>query len=467
MSAISSRIAALRSKFTLLSRNKRWIIGVGSAATVTFGTGYYLTKYRGARNGSLSQHSYANSYSERYRYPGSIEKSLQEAIWDESNNANYQYEKSLAEYSDVLERLQELGVNPLTDEYTRVELKIADMLEKMNRHENAKTVYLEMLYRFFEALNTPGAVPDDMRPDLIRKDLRVLIKSLEMNRDVDVGKRNLLAHLLLAQEEILMRSPELKQFFDSKREKAERLVKGRPINAAEFKTFVNDDNIKFTDDGYMILDIQKNTSAWEPFKEEFFTARDLYTAYCLSAKDVPSALSCKMTTVQWMVMADMPPGQILLAQANLGALLYLQAEKFESDLYQIDTKCKADPGFADDEKVVKALRYLRKNRDTCLQMSGQCYDSVIKFTNEHSKLRYHMQDQLDNSIPQSLALSTYGKGILNLHGGTLEKAERFLIDAITLAKQTDFEELIKEAEGELQKTRDLKASAAASLKSAK
>lgn len=456
MSAVSSRLAALRNKFTLLSKNKRWVVGVGSAAAVTFGTGYYLTKYRGARGGSLSQYSYANSYNERFRYPRTVEKSLKDAIWDESNNANYQYQKSLNEYIEVLERLEELGVNPLTDEYTRIELKVADMFEKMNRHENAKTIYLEMLYRFFEALNTPGTVPDEMRPDMIRKDLRVLIKSLEMNKDLDVGKRNLLAHLLLAQEEILMRSPELKQFFDSKREKAERLVKGRPINAAEFKTFVNDENIKFTDDGYMILDVQKNTSAWEPFKEEFFTARDLYTAYCLSAKDVPSALSCKMTTVQWMVMADMPPGQILLGQANLGALLYLQAEKFESDLYQIDSKCKIDPGFADDEKVVKALRYLRKNRDTCLQMSNQCYDSVIKFTNDHNKLRYHMQDQLDNSIPQSLALSTYGKGILNLHDGTLDKAERFLTDAITLAKQTDFEELIKEAEGELQKTRDLK-----------
>ncbi|KAG0670778.1 hypothetical protein C6P45_001787 [Maudiozyma exigua] len=448
---------SFRSSSPSLTRNQRWLIGVGSSAAVTFGIGYYFTKYRDSYRGTyLSQYSYSSSYTDKYRYPITVENQLKEALWDESNRNNYQYKESLTKYIEVLNQLQELNVNPLSDEYTRIELKVAEMFEKLNLHENAKNIYLEMLYRFFESLNTPGMVPDELRPELIRKDLRVLIKSLEINKDLEIGKRNLLAHLLLAQEEILIRSPELKKFFDSKREKAEKLVRGKPINASDFQTFVKDENFKFNEDGYMIMDLQKNTSAWEPFKEEFFTARDLYTAYCLSAKDVPSALSCKMTTVQWMVMADMPPGQILLAQANLGALLYLQAERFESDLYQIDSKCKMDPGFMEDDKVVKALRYLRKNRDTCLQMANQCYDSIMKFSNEHHKLRYHMKDQLDVAIPQAIALSTYGKGILSLHDGILNKAERFLLDAISLAKETDFEELLKEAEGELKKTRDLK-----------
>ncbi|CAB4254451.1 similar to Saccharomyces cerevisiae YMR115W MGR3 Subunit of the mitochondrial (mt) i-AAA protease supercomplex, which degrades misfolded mitochondrial proteins [Maudiozyma barnettii] len=453
---LSKFASSLRSKYALLGKNQRWIIGVGSAVSVTFGTAYYLSKYRDSRRTYLSPYTYANYYSDRYRYPTHLENYLKQAVWDESSNVNYNYTESLHKYIEVLNKLQDLKVNPLSDEYTRIELKIAEMFEKLDLHENAKNIYLEMLYRFFESLNTPGVVPDEMRPELIRKDLRVLIKSLEVNKDLEIGKRNLLAHLLLAQEEILIRSPELKKFFDSKREKAEKLVKGKPINGSEFKSFVNDENLKFNEDGYMIMDIQKNTSAWEPFKEEFFTARDLYTAYCLSAKDVPSALSCKMTTVQWMIMADMPPGQILLAQANLGALLYLQAEKFESDLFQIDSKCKIDPGFIEDEKVVKALRYLRKNRDTCLQMANQCYDSILKFSNDHNKLRYHMKDQLDTAIPQAIALSTYGKGILNLHNGVLNKAERHLSDAISLAKETDFEELLKEAEGELKKAKDLK-----------
>lgn len=67
-----------------------------------------------------------------------------------------------------------------------------------------------------------------------------------------------------------------------------------------------------------------------------------------------------------------------------------------------------------------------------------------------------MKDQLDTAIPQAIALSTYGKGILNLHNGVLNKAERHLSDAISLAKETDFEELLKEAEGELKKAKDLK-----------
>lgn len=439
-----------------LSRNRRWLIGISSVAAVTFGTGYYITQYRNRKSTYLTQHSHITAHGGHSQYPNSVKKSLKQAIWDESNNANYQYQDSLQQYIEVLQKLKESNVNPLSDEYTIIELKIAEMYEKLDLKENAKDIYLEMLYRFFNSLNSSGIIADEMRPEMIRKDLRVLIKSLEINRDLEIGKRNLLAHLLLAQEEILKRSPELKKFLDSKRERATKLIKGNPIDASDFQTFVNSENIKFDNDGYMILDIQKDTSAWEPFKEEFFTARDLYTAYCLSAKDIPSALSCKMTTVQWMVMADMPPGQIFLAQANLGALLYLQAEKFESDLYQIDQKCKSDPVFLEDEKVIKALRYLHKNKDTCLKMAHQCYDSIIKFSKENNKLRYHMKDEMDSSISQAISLSTYGKGILNLHAGSLDEAEHLLNDSITLAKETDFTELLKEAKDELKKTKNLK-----------
>lgn len=43
----------------------------------------------------------------------------------------------------------------------------------------------------------------------------------------------------------------------------------------DFKTFVSEENIKFDEQGYMILDLEKNSSAWEPFKEEFLL-REIY-----------------------------------------------------------------------------------------------------------------------------------------------------------------------------------------------
>lgn len=415
---------------------ERWAFSIAGLSALGYGIWYF--------------------YWPHHTFPVSVAKILRKGLWAESNKEGFDYQKAVGFYINALEECQKLHMDPISDEYTGIELKMAEMYEKLNMFEEANGIYLELLYRFYDALNSPGRVPEERRPDLIRRDLRILIKSLEISKDLNVGKRNLLAHLLLAQEEVLSRSPELKEFFERRKEKVKSMFQGKVLNASDFKTFVNEDNIKLNDEGYMILDLQKNSSAWEPFKEEFFTARDLYTAYCLSAKDITAALSCKMTTVEWMVMADMPPGQILLSQANLGSLLYLQGEKFEAEIYQLEQRCEKDPAMKKENIVIKTLRQLHKNRDTCLDMSKQCYDSVVQFAKRNNKLRFNVKDQLDPSVSQAIALSTYGMGVLNLHQGVLAKAEKLLKDSIALAKETDFNELLKEAENELQKTATLK-----------
>lgn len=400
-------------------------------------------------------------YWPHHTFPVSVAKILRKGLWAESDKEQFDYQKALKFYIEAIEECQKLNVDPISDEYTGIELKIAEMYEKLNLVEQANAVYLELLYRYFDALNTPAKIPEDKRPDMIRRDLRVLIKSLEVqsldaSNDVSVGRRNLLAHLLLAQEEVLSRSPELKSFFENRKQKAKNMFQGKALDASDFETFVNTENIKLNDDGYMILDLQKNSSAWEPFKEEFFTARDLYTAFCLSGKDVAAALSCKMTTVEWMVMADMPPGQILLSQANLGSLLYLQGEKFEAEIFKLEEKRKEGVASEADENLIKSLRYLHRNRDTCLKMATKCYDSVVQFAKKNNKLRFNMKDQLDPSVSQAIALSTYGLGVLNLHQGVLVKAEKLLKDSISMAKEIDFDELLKEAQNELEKATQLK-----------
>lgn len=395
-------------------------------------------------------------YWPHHSFPRLVAQVLRKGLWAESDKEQFDYQKALRFYIEALDECKKLKVDTISDEYTGIELKVAEMYEKLNMFEEATGVYLEILYRYFDALHTPDKVPEDKRPDMIRRDLRILIKSLETNKDVSVGKRNLLAHLLMAQEEVLSRSPELKEFFERRKQKAKNLFQGKALEASDFKTFVNEETIKLDEEGYMILDLQKNSSAWEPFKEEFFTARDLYTAFCLSSKDIAAALSCKMTTVEWMVMADMPPGQILLSQANLGSLLYLQGEKFEAEIYQLEKKREEDPSLQNAETLIKSLRHLHRNRDTCLEMATQCYDSVIQFAKKNSKLRFNMKDQLDPSVPQAIALSTYGMGVLNLHQGLLAKSEKLLKDSISMAREIDFQELLKEARSELDKAESLR-----------
>lgn len=400
----------------------------------------------------------------RDNVPIAVKELTKAALWQESNKESFNLRQALIFYSKAIEVYDEiLGSEAPTcidDSYTRLELKIAEMYEKLNMPEESKACYMHILDKFYDALLATDRVPIEDRAELIKKDLRVLIKSLEINKDLESGKKNLLKHLMLAQEEVLVRSPDLKKFFEERQNRLQQLMKNRKLfDAAQFKTYIDEDNIKFDHEGYMILNLEKDSSAWEPFKEELFTARDLYTAYCLSSKDTLSALSCKMTSVEWMVMADMPPGQIFLSEANLGSLFYLQAEKFEQEIDSLNKKRKMlsdnqeaeDKNHDDAESLIKALRHLNTNKDTCLKMADKCYQSILKFAQKNNKLRFHYQDQLDPSVVQGIALATYGMGVLHLHKGGYMKAEKLFKDAINIAKDIDFKELINEAEKELEK----------------
>ncbi|CAI6843786.1 ANL_collapsed_G0042130.mRNA.1.CDS.1 [Saccharomyces cerevisiae] len=253
----------------------------------------------------------------------------------------------------------------------------------------------------------------------LRKDLRILIKSLEINKDIESGKRKLLQHLLLAQEEILSKSPELKEFFENRKKKLS-----------------------------MVKDINRDPN------DDFKT----FVTYCLSSKDIAAALSCKITSVEWMVMADMPPGQILLSQANLGSLFYLQAEKLEADLNQLEQKkSKESNQRVRYGNIHKAVRFVHKIVTYVWKEHKNVTTALLRFAKRNRKIRFHVKDQLDPSIALSIALSTYGMGVLSLHEGVLAKAEKLFKDSITMAKETEFNELLAEAEKELEKTTVLKA----------
>lgn len=384
-------------------------------------------------------------YWPRHAFPANVAKNLRKGLWEESDKSNNDYQSALRYYIEALNECDKLNMDPICDEYTGIQLKCAEMMEKLNMQKEAHGLYMEILNRYYNALNLLDVIPEEKRAHFIQKDLRILIKSLELSEDSVVSRRHLLAHLLLAQEEILSKSPELKSFFDRRKDES---ISKQNLDTNSFESFINEENIKLSEDGYMILNLQKNSSAWEPFKDEFFTARDLYTAYCLSSKDIVSALSCKMTTVEWMIMADMPPGQILLSQANLGSLLYLQGEQTEGQIYNITKKLNEVPNNKDLENTLKLLN---KKRDTYFSMASKCYESIISFAKSHKKLRFNAKDLMDPSAAQAIALSTYGMGVINLHQGILAKAERLLQDSISLAQESDFQELFKEANQELSK----------------
>ena len=146
-------------------------------------------------------------------------------------------------------------------------------------------------------------------------------------------------------------------------------------------------------------------------------------------------------------MADMAPGQILLSQANLGSLLYLQTEQAEGQLFALNQL----PIESRDENYDETFSQLTKQQEICLDLADKCYQSVVNFGKRNYKLRFQANDMLDPSASQAIALSTYGMGVINLHRGNYLKAERLLNDSLSLARETDFQELVNTSEVELEK----------------
>lgn len=71
------------------------------------------------------------SNSKKQKLPFSAQKVWKEAIWQESDRMDFNYKEALRRYIEALETCDRSHVEPLSDDYTRIELKIAEMYEKL------------------------------------------------------------------------------------------------------------------------------------------------------------------------------------------------------------------------------------------------------------------------------------------------------------------------------------------------
>lgn len=87
------------------------------------------------------------------------------------------------------------------------------------------------------------------------------------------------------------------------------------------------------------------------------------------------------------------------------------------------------------------------NKERCIDLSIKSYESVL----ELAKSTDHPQDTIHSPVNQTVALATYGLGVINLHLLHYDRAERLLRESRVRSKSCGYEELITEIERELTK----------------
>ncbi|ODV60336.1 Mgr3p ASCRUDRAFT_21994, partial [Ascoidea rubescens DSM 1968] len=369
---------------------KRTVIGLAALSLTGYGLYYY--------------------YWPHHTFPTSVAKLLRKGLWAESNKENNNYAGALQFYIRALEECNNLEIDKLSDEYTGVQLKIAEMLEKLNLLEEAKNIYQELADLYLSTLLSEK-IPIETRPHIIQKDLRIVIKLVHLSEsDPTYCSNLLLTHCIKAQEEVARRGGSLAS--------NDSIVHPSPKNHDLFISY------------------PVNSQAWFPFRDEFFIARDLYISTCLRLGEHLLAIRSQITTLQWMVMADCDFPDIIMCQFNLGSLLYLQAEEYESR--ELNAKKNNNE---------KDIQLFKEEKDECLKSATFCYESILEAVKSFPPVisRDHPQ------IVEALALTTYSLGVINLHTGNLEKAKELLRRSRLRAKGINNEELVAEAEAELKK----------------
>ncbi|KAL3229018.1 Protein MRG3-like [Nakaseomyces bracarensis] len=407
-------------------------------------------------------------YWPHHTFPSSVAAILRNGLWSETSKYGKNYKRGLKFYLEALEECKRVGVDTLSDEYTGIEIKVAEMYENLDDLDSACDVYDEIMQRYQSFLLANDSY--DMRrvTNYIKRDLRVMIKYLKHRDDKYVGKNILLHHLGTVQKVIFTRYPEIADFLSEQQRILDTVVRKTPDGQIPFGSLHLFENSKqFESNKEHILSGVSLDEVVAPFQDELFTALDLFTEYCLKSNDIAAALRNQLMTVQFMVLAKVKKSQILFSQANLGSILYLQAEKIEGVLYKL-RKENAEKQHADVNDDVYTLenepantvinednsyyiKLLEYNHNRYVNLSLQCFEEVVN----NAERTDNFEEVIDPLTLKAAALSVYGIGVWNIHEGNLKKARRLLKEAVKFSKETSFESLQKEADKELIKVRKM------------
>lgn len=446
----------------------------------------------------------------KHTFPLSVAKILRKGLWAESDRGEYDYQLALKYYLEALQECDTLQMDRLCDEYTGIQLKVAEMYQRLDLMDDAAFVYNEIATLYLTVLKAPpNSVQGrrirgiDHRAHLIQRDLRIALKLVELNRqNPSLSKAILITHLLIAQDEVrrklglpnqagsLVNADELNLGqLDSKlvlgkasvgSKSGETATGGIAAISMGISPQTPENPMGDTETGDAIV-LETNPEAWEPFADEFFNAMDTLAVICIAVGDITAACNIRISMTSKMLVAGVSPEKLLLSQCNTASLLYFQAEELQAreqdlrrkfaDAAGIDygrVKAIHDPlqpvevsesekndilrriGDVASPQDKRAYEQVVKNKEALLEMVVATYESVI------AGLKQLPQEVAkDNlAIGETVALATYGLGVVNLHLSNYDKAERLLREARVRSKSCGYDALIDEIERELKKLFD-------------
>lgn len=440
----------------------------------------------------------------KHTFPLSVAKILRKGLWAESDRGEKDYQLALKHYLDALQECDDLEMDPLCDEYTGVQLKIAEMYERLDMVDEAAFIYNEIATLYLSVLKADPNSPlgrrikgIDHRAHLIQKDLRIALKLTQLNRlTTSLCKAILITHLLIAEDEVrrklglpensasLIFGPESSilngglLYLDPKKDPTAAAAAASATTGTTVTTVGSGSGKPLGNDveATETAVLQANPEAWEPFVDEYFNGLDMLTVLCLSMGDITTAARIGFSKDVQMMLADVPVDKRLLSMCNTASVLYCQADLFEAEEQKLRKSFAVAAGVdydklkaihdplqpisvsgteAEDIRNQIALvvspsekreyEQIVASKDKLIEVAVTMYEAVIAGAKEVQGTPVVAE------IEKPAALATYGLGVVYLHLSQYDKAERLLREARVRSRKCGYDELIEEIERELKK----------------
>lgn len=378
--------------------------------------------------------------SSRRKFSPDVAQLLGKALKAESEGFGGQnLPEAVKYYIEALMEAEAKGISPLTDEYTGIQLKLAEMYEMLNHQDAASNVYLEICEAYLDAFQN-DKLSAEARPHCIQRALRIALKLVHSSNEESLPEvtQNLMVLIKVAQFEVASQSPE-----------AAHLLLG--VGALDPKKDELKEATHMNKMG-ILAEVMRSSGQfdmWMPFRDELIAARDMLTTINLAVEKTDQALFDKQVTHLIMMASGCGIGEILLTRANLASMAYLKSEQLEVAAHFVEQ------GKANGENKLKVIsprgdpvsaEEIRPMSTWVLQKSEQAYQRILKIIQ-----KLEPEVRRSKEVEEAQALCTYGLGVIAIKKGELDTANDLLREARTRAKGSGFDDLVVAADGELAK----------------
>ncbi|KAK9456079.1 hypothetical protein V1511DRAFT_496467 [Dipodascopsis uninucleata] len=340
------------------------------------------------------------------------------------------HERALKLFFAALHVAQEMDMDRTSDEYTGLQIKIGEILEKAGEQKDAMILYGDLLQNGFIWLQEDPRRVGTMSEDKILRYLRVSVRIAEISEDIG-RESDVLLILGMWIETMQSRLPEPYLKIISSPQLLQLKDEPLPLQFYHIPEAFSPEELK--DLKHVDPDIE----------DTLVLSRDFYATLLLkTARHGPSG-RIKMENVRLLQLMEASMPRILRSVVDIGAAYYLAYES--SDL-----KASDEPNSLDVKKY-------HNNAQTYLSISQQCFqdviDRIVKIRSSTMDIRnFSEEDMEDLDVAQSLA--TFGLGVIENKRKNYEAAMDLLKEAKTRANGLQFSELANMVKEELQRLAD-------------